>query len=245
MGGKSLHRFDIYSYTAFGAEWINHEWLAELMMFFVYSIFGSAGLLIGKLFVGFAIIYILSLIASRRSCNRLVYGIVFVLCVFVMSPGFMIRPQLFTFLSVSYFLYVFHLYFERQMNLLWSLPLVMIFWVNCHGGFLVGAGMFPVVVGCEYVTCRMRNKDKAHLRRMVFWLFLTEASILINPYGYHLLEFLYKTLSVPRGIGEWNPVTVLDFSYLRFKLLPFFFSVLSLSGIRKEDTGKLELSVLL
>jgi len=220
---KSLHRFDIYSYTAFGAEWINHEWLAELIMFFVYSTFGSAGLLMGKLFVGFAIIYILSLIASRRSCNRLVYGIVFVLCVFVMSPGFMIRPQLFTFLSVSYFLYVFHLYFERQMNLLWSLPLVMVFWVNCHGGFLVGAGMFPVVVGCEYVNCRMRNKDTAHLRRMVFWLILTEASVFINPYGYHLPEFLYKTLSVPRGIEEWYPVTVFDLSYLRFKLLALLF----------------------
>jgi len=220
---KSLHRFDIYSYTAFGAEWINHEWFAELVMFFVYRTFGSAGLLMGKLLVGFAIIYILSLIASRRICNILAYGLVFVLSVFVMSPGFMIRPQLFTFLSVSYFLYVFHFYFERRMNLLWSLPLVMVLWVNCHGGFLVGVGMFPVAVVCEYITCRMRNKDTAHLRRMVFWLILTEAAVFINPYGYHLPEFLYKTLSVQRGIGEWNPVTVFDLSYLRLKLLALFF----------------------
>jgi hypothetical protein len=220
---KSLHRFDIYSYTAFGAKWINHEWLAELIMFFVYRTLGSVGLLTTKLLVGFAIIYILSLIAFRRNCNILVCGLVFVLSVFVMSPGFMIRPQLFTFLSVAYFLYVFHLYFERNMNFLWTLPLNMALWVNCHGGFLVGFGMFPVAVGCEYLTCRMRNKNTTHLRRMVFWLILTEAAVLINPYGYHLPEFLYKTLSVPRGIGEWNPVTVFDLSYLRFKLLALLF----------------------
>ena len=68
---KSLHRFDIYSYTAFGAEWINHEWLAELLMFSMYSTFGSAGLLMGKLFVGFAIIYILLLIASPKKLQSL------------------------------------------------------------------------------------------------------------------------------------------------------------------------------
>jgi len=220
---KSLTRFDIYSYTAFGGEWINHEWLAELLMFFTYRTFSSAGLLLGKLLVGFGVIYILSLIAYRRNCNIFVYGLVFVLSVFVMSPGFMIRPQLFTFLAVSYFLYVFHLYFERHVNRLWTLPLVMVLWVNCHGGFLVGLGMFPVAVGCAYVTRRMRRRDTAHLRRVVFWLIVTELSVLINPYGYHLPEFLYKTLSVPRGIGEWYPVTVLDFSYLRFKLLALLF----------------------
>jgi hypothetical protein len=220
---KSLNRFDVYSYTAFGAEWINHEWLVELLMFFVYRTFGSAGLLAGKLLVGFAIVYILSLIASRRNCNILVYGLVFVLSVFVMSPGFMIRPQLFTFLAVSYFLYVFHLYFERRMNLLWTLPLMMVLWVNCHGGFLIGFGMFPVAVGCEYMACFMRRKNTAYLRPMLFWLVLTEASVLVNPYGYHLLEFLYETLSLPRGIGEWSPVTVLDLSYFRFKLAALLF----------------------
>jgi hypothetical protein len=220
---KALHRFDIYSYTAFGSEWINHEWLSELIMYFTYHVFGSPGLLMGKLLVGFSIVYILSKISFHRAFEPLVYGMVFVLSVFVMSPGFMIRPQILTFLFAACFLYSFHLYLERGKNLLWSLPLVMIIWVNCHGGFLIGAGMFPVAVGGEYIACRVKNKNTGHLKRMVFWLILTEAAVFINPYGYHLLGFLYKTLSVPRGIGEWNPVNVFDLSYLRFKLLALLF----------------------
>ena len=221
----AFQRVDIYSYTASGSEWINHEWLSELIMYFAYHIFGPPGLLLGKLLVGFSIVYLLSKISFYRACEPLVFGIVFVLSVFVMCPGFMIRPQILTFLFVSYFLYIFHMYLEREKNLLWSLPFIMIVWVNCHGGFLIGVGMFPVAVGCEYLTCRMRNKDTAHLRRMVFWLILTEAAVFINPYGYHLLSFLYETLSVPRGVSEWDPVTVFDLSYFRFKLLALLFLI--------------------
>ena len=219
----AFQRVDIYSYTAFGSEWINHEWLSELIMYFVYHIFGSPGLLIGKLLVGFSIVYLLSKICFHRACEPLVYGMVFVLAVFVMCPGFMIRPQILTFLFASYFLYSFHLYLERGKNLLWSLPIIMVIWVNCHGGFLIGAGMFPVAVGCEYIICRVKNKGAGHLRRMVLWLILTEAAVFINPYGYHLLGFLYETLRIPRGISEWDPVTVFDLSYFRFKLLAFLF----------------------
>ena len=35
---KGLNRFDIYSYTAYGREWINHEWISELVMYFVFHI---------------------------------------------------------------------------------------------------------------------------------------------------------------------------------------------------------------
>jgi hypothetical protein len=192
-------------------------------MYFVYRVFGSPGLLIGKLLVGFSIVYLLSKICFHRTCEPLVYGMVFVLSVFVMCPGFMIRPQLLTFLFTACFLYTFDLYFDKGKNLLWSLPIIMVVWVNCHGGFLVGAGMFPVAVGCEYAACRLRGRDTRHLRRMIFWLLLTEAAVFINQYGGHLLKFLHKTLSMSRGVTEWAPVTVFDLSYIRFKLLALLF----------------------
>ncbi|MBL7224784.1 MAG: hypothetical protein ISS59_01505 [Desulfobacteraceae bacterium] len=239
----AFQRVDIYSYTAFGSEWINHEWLSELVMHFVYSVFGSPGLLIGKLLVGFLIVHLLSKISFHRVCEPLVYGMLFVLSVFVMCPGFMIRPQILTFLFISYFLYSFYLYLERGKNLLWSLPLIMIVWVNCHGGFLIGAGMFPVAVGCEYITCRMRNRDTGHLRRMIFWLVLTEAAVFINPYGYHLLGFLYETLSIPRAVTEWDTVTVFDLSYLRFKLLALLF--LSSFFIRNRERRYWEVGIII
>jgi hypothetical protein len=50
---------------------------------------------------------------------------------------------------------------------------------------------------------------------------LTEVSMFLNPYGYHLLIFLYKTLGFPRNIDEWSSIGIFDLTYLRFKLLAF------------------------
>jgi len=234
---------DVYSYTAFGAQWINHEWLSELVMSLVYHAFGSPGLLVAKLLVGFSIVCLLSSICFHRTCQPLVYGTVVVLCIFVMSPGFMIRPQLVTFLFTALFLYVLHLYLDRGRNLLWSLPLVMVAWVNSHGGFVIGLGMFPVVLASEYVVCRMRKRDMGHLRPILFWMVLTGASVLINPYGWRLLTFLYDTLTLPRDITEWAPVTLFDLSYIRFKLVSLLFVLTFL--IRNEERRYWEAGIIL
>lgn len=220
---RGLHYHDLYSYTAYGREWINHEWLSELLMYLVYHAFGSPGLLIGKLMVGFAIILLLSRITSHRTHTPFVYCLVFVLCAFVMSPGFMVRPQLFTYLFTALFLYVFYQYLEREKNLLWSLPLIMVLWVNCHGGSLIGLGMFPVVVVSEAISCHFKKRDGAYLKALFFWMIITEVTVFINPYGYHLWVFLYETISIPRNISEWYPISIFNLSYLRFKLLALLF----------------------
>ncbi len=238
----ALNRFDIYSYTAFGSAWINHEWLSELFMSLVYQALGSPGLLIGKLLVGFAIIYLLSQISFHRHCHPFVYGVVFVLAVFVMSPGFMIRPQILTYLFTAYYLYVFHMYLERGKNLLWSLPIIMILWVNCHGGFLVGAGIYPVVVAGELITRCRKNKGAGSLWTLLIWLVLTEASVFVNPYGDRLLTFLYESLSLPRWVGEWNPVGIFDLSHLRFKMLVLLFMASCL--FRNKDRRYWEIGII-
>lgn len=82
------------------------------------------------------------------------------------------------------------------------------------------------------IRCRLRKEGSRHIRTLVIWMVLTEASVLINPYGYHLLTFLYKTLSTPRNIWEWDPISIFDFSYLRFKILTILV-LLSLSWNRR------------
>ncbi len=240
---KAFARTDIYSYTAYGREWINHEWLSELLMYFVYENFGSPGLLIGKLLVGFAIIFLLSQISFHRTPHPLVYSLVFILAVFVMSPGFMTRPQILTFFFTALFLYILHLYFEKQKNLLWLLPIIMILWVNSHGGFLIGAGILPVVLGSEIITGSFKKRKKGDLRTLIFWCVMTEISVLANPYGYRLMVFLYQSLSLPRNIGEWEAVGILDFSYLRFKL--FAILVLVTLFLQREKNRYWEIGIII
>lgn len=240
---KAFARVDIYSYTAYGREWFNHEWLSELLMYAVFTIFGSPGLLVGKLTAGLIIIVLLSTISFHRTHNPLVYGFVFVIAIFIMSPGFMTRPQILSFLFTALYLFIFHLYFERQKNLLWLMPLVMILWVNSHGGFLIGAGILPVVLGSEIITGSFKKRKKGDFRLLIFWCVMTEISVLANPYGYRLLVFLYQSLSLPRNIGEWEAVGILDFSYLRFKL--FAILVLVTLFLQREKNRYWEIGIII
>jgi len=219
---KVIPRFDIYSYTAFGAEWINHEWLSEVLIWQTFNLLGSPGLLIGKMIIGLITVSAISIISYNRKSHFLIYGLIFVISVFIMSPGFMTRPQLATFLFTSLFFLVIHLYLERRINLLWILPLIMIFWVNSHGGFLIGAGVLPIVVALESLNCFIKKRDRSHLRSLILWMIIAEASSLINPYGIHLLSFLYRTITLQRSITEWDPVSLFDPSYMRLKIFSLF-----------------------
>ena len=239
---KSFPWVDTYSFTAYGREWFNHEWLSELIMYLVFHFFGSSGLLIGKLFIGLSIVFLLFKICRYRTDNVLIYGIVFVIAISIISPGFMTRPQVVTFLFVCIYLFVFHLFFERRKNLLWLLPPIMILWVNMHGGFLIGAGMLPVVLLSELFFGELKERKRRYFLTLLFWFILTEVAILANPYGYRLLVFLYKTLSLPRNISEWESINLLNLDYLRFKL--FALSVLLVLFIRTGEKRCWEISII-
>ena len=220
---KALPQTDPYSFTAYAQPWINHEWLAELIFYLTYRYLGDAGLLFGKLGIGLVIVLLLCKVCTFRKRNPVIYAGVMILAISVMSPGFMIRAQVFSFLFFTIYLYVLHLYFGKRKNLLFLLPCLMALWVNLHGGFLMGWALLSTVIGWKtlaHFVFRNRNKQLGVLWQ---WFLVTTTAMLLNPYGYKLLVFLYSTLSVPRQISEWNPVSLLDLSYPHLKILGFLF----------------------
>lgn len=232
---KGLVRVDPYSFTAYGQPWIDHEWLAELIFFATYRYLGDAGLLFGKLGTGLFIVAVLCKICTFRKQLPLVYAAVMVLAISVISPGFMIRPQVFSFLFFSFFLYVLYLYFAERKNLLFLLPCLMALWVNLHGGFLMGWALLATVVTWKTLAHFIFGKKNKRLGPLWLWFLLTSVSTLLNPYGFQLLVFLYKTLSLPRQISEWNPVPLLDLSYPHLKLLALLFLVTLCAKPRQRE----------
>jgi len=231
----ALECTDPYSFTTPGTTWINHEWLTELLFFFFYQNFGDSGLLVGKLLIGIAVIVIIAAICRYRQQHPLVLVLVMVPAIISISPGFMIRPQLASYLLFTLFLFVLHLYFSSNDNRLWVLPPLMVLWVNLHGGFLMGIVLMGVVVGWQTLSALSTgNREKPlHYIWMVFCLTLLAS--LVNPYGYKLHSFLFNSLKIERAISEWAPVTLLDFSFPAFKLLMIAFIITALREYKKNN----------
>lgn len=232
---KNLPRTDPYSFTAQGQTWINHEWLTELVFYFVYANLGDAGLLFGKLLIGLVIVGLLWKICCLRTVNTLVFGFVTALALAVMAPGFMIRPQVFSFLFFTLFLTIVHLYLQQWKNRLFLLPCFMVLWVNLHGGFLIGLALLGLVVAWKTLTRFISGKEDLPLEPLWLWVFVTAAATLVNPYGYKLLFFLYKSLSMSRDISEWRPVHLWDLSYLHLKVLMVVFAGTLLRSPKKWE----------
>lgn len=195
---KHVPRMDSYSYSSPGAEWIDHEWLSELVFYKVFSRFGGAGLVLLKTSAGILTALLLLMSVSGKT-KSVIMRLAFLLLSFsIISFGFLTRPQIFTYLFFTA-LMVFLDRFRSTGNRAWiyPLPLVFLVWANSHGGFVAGLAalaLFYLVISVK------KGLDPALSAVCALSLLAT----LVNPYGVELWGFLFRSLSSPRPyLYEW------------------------------------------
>lgn len=240
LDGHGLPREDVFSYTAPGAPFYDHEWLADLIFALLYGLGGSAALIAFKLTAG-AIMLLAMLDAIRSTADRLTLGArphplvvagVLIAALAVISPGATFRPQLFTmtFLALEGALL---LRGDRRLRAgailpveIAVLPVLLLVWANVHGGFLVGLGLFGLYCAATIVEGML---DRVTARSSVFTMralvvlaatgLVAVAAPLVNPYGIELYLYLANTLDMHDEITEWYPVSLLSTEFFRFKLV--------------------------
>jgi hypothetical protein len=210
----SLPATNEYSYTAPDHPWVNHEILAECIFAAAYDRFGSPGLLLLKLGAGLVTLSLMARASATRTSAPLVWAGALFVCASLMAWGYLIRPQIFSFLGLA-IVWERILTYEgrRVLRSLLPLPLVIAVWVNTHGGVLAGLGVLLV-----YVAVRVWSVDSPTERLGLFALAaLCIAAIFANPYGIVLPRFLLQDVAHARPISEWLPIPLFDGSAALFK----------------------------
>lgn len=127
QGGKLPPR-NLYSYTAPNHTWIIHEWLAEVFIFGIYHLFGSPGLVLLKVALGGGgIVWILNPIIKKRTVFPAFRILTLAWMMAILSPGFNVRPQLFTYFLFAPFIFLFYRYEERGQAVLYWIPSLTVF----------------------------------------------------------------------------------------------------------------------
>jgi len=216
LSQHALPRTDTYSYTATGAPWVNHEWLAQVLFALAYRVGGSSGLLLLKVALAAATCAAGWALIRRRTAAAWVWGPAGVLLMAVLSRGFAIRPQIFTYAATACTLWILDDPAHRGRRL-WVVPALLAVWVNVHGGFIVGLALLGGVALWTTVT-RQRGA-----RRL--WVALAAAlpCTALNPYGAELPVYVWRELSRDHPITEWQPVAVGDPSQWAFVALLVLF----------------------
>lgn len=185
---------DPFSFTMQGAKWIDQEWISELVLYEVESVFGFEGLSYLSLTLGFflSLVIFFGLLKISDSPSRvLIYtSVVLLLSAFRLQ---LMRPELFGYIYFSLFIAVLMRVRAFSLSVLFFLMILQVVWVNTHSSAILG----PVVV--------FIFGFKKH------WLFVASflllISMMLNPFGIDVLTYPLEHLTshgVISRVSDWK-----------------------------------------
>ena len=220
----SFIRRDMYSFTAFGAPWMNHEWLAELPFYFAWRWLGTAGLYAAVLCAVEAILFGVFYLALRSSGNTKSALLVAMVAAALSTVSYGPRTLLFGWVCLIVELLIFER-MRRDEAAIWGLPVLFLVWVNTHGSWLIGMVLFFVFVVCGSLNFRMGFVEntawpRATTRKLSIAYLLSLCALFINPYGWRLVAYpfnlaFHQKLNIA-NVEEWRS---LDFHTPRGRIL--------------------------
>jgi hypothetical protein len=187
--GRLITR-DPYSYSAPGHLWLNHEWLAEIFMAWLYNQFGTIGLKLMKLGCSAGVVLFLVEGMTEAGSAPIIQFVVLTCAAVTLALQVQFRPQLFTFVLLSALLASFARFNYRGHARLWLAIPMLALWANLHGGFIMGLAS----LGIFGVTVMIQDVLAGHSAvRGIKILAITAAATI-------------ATLATPYGIGAWQVV---------------------------------------
>ncbi|MFN0197557.1 MAG: hypothetical protein ACKVT0_12505 [Planctomycetaceae bacterium] len=226
---------DPFSYTAPNTVWINHEWLTEYQMGWLWNHFGNTGLWWWRN-VWVLIVFGTAAWTLHRARASVAAAVALWLFNAESLSHFVVfvRPQLATFGLFAVSLAILRMEWDTQSRRIWLLPLLMILWVNLHGGFLAGIaiqGLFLTAACAKAWYQKSLSFNGLTPLRMVSVFLLSTLATLINPYGFTMHDMLWYHLGTEQFVREWQPLWAAQQSSIYY--VPYLLLTLAAIGYRR------------
>jgi hypothetical protein len=184
----TVPRTDPFSFTAGGAEWIDHEWLFQILVAATEAVGGSTLLVVLRAVFVAALAALLFRFGVRSGLDPPVALVLTTLCLYGARIRFFLRPELFTLLIVPAVVW---LYIDRggggDRRWLLKLALLMMIGANAHAGVLVAPPLLAVLWFGEWFRSRLAPKVKrASLASGALGVAVAAIAPVLNPYGWRL-----------------------------------------------------------
>ena len=240
---------DPYSFHYPPLKWTAHEWLSEVIMAAIYRTTGLSGVVLFFALVLATTHWLLFQILRNQLNDIFLCATVTLLATSASSTHWLARPHAFSLLFALIWCTCLDRFQYRHQKTLAYLPLLMIVWVNLHGGFMIGL-IFLVIYfmgNIFYALIRTGTNRAQHIRKaksLGLVLLATLLACLINPYGWEILLFPIRVMS-DRFIMD----RVTEFLSPNFhEVLPFKYMLLITIGalaLSRTSLNVIEVSLLL
>ena len=212
LAAGSVPTRDVFAYTPTVDPCVHHEWGAGAVFYALSVTMGSAGLTLlkygGALLAGVGC----WVLAKRRGGSDEVFALLAPVAILCGCIGFFsVRAQMFTLLFTLCLLHL--LEQDRQGRRGWVLvwlPLYVV-WLNMHGGFLVGVGLFGIYAlgrgAQEFARHRSLGEAFQATRHLLVVVVAMAMLFPANPYGWNYAPYLWHALRLDRPfIAEWQAI---------------------------------------
>jgi hypothetical protein len=206
-----LGKPDTWAFTTQGHIWLNQNWGADLIFYFINQSFKSFGLLLLKaiLISGCAVFMVLCALKRRVPLviATIAAGVMLLASCYYME----LRPYLFTLMCAPLLLWLLYLTLQKP-SYIWFAVALILFWTNLHGGFIYGLGMIWLWAFCLILPAVLEDGAQGVNK---YWqvaagaLAATLLAGFANPFGLKNLShpFLIATSkSWQLAITEWKPL---------------------------------------
>jgi hypothetical protein len=152
----SLRPPDAFTYTIAGQQVPDFEWLYEVILWAVWSVFGFGGL---KLLKTILVLTPLLLVAWRLRTAGVRWravGLGLTAAVFVLTPVWNLRPLYCTTIGLLLVSGWLHDHCTGRRPLTWWLPIAMLLWANLHPGVVLGQALLCGAMGWEWLNRRIK-----------------------------------------------------------------------------------------
>src|SRR5450755_168111 len=202
---RAITRTDLFSSTMSGHAWYAWEWFYDVIIAAIHHWLGLNGVVFFTALAITATFAIALHVGLKRGGGLPILMALLVLSIGAASIHFLARPHVLSWLLTVIW---FHL-LDSDANaespkgfrrLFWY-PLLMLFWTNLHGGFLLGLVLiilYGVGEAIDFGLSRdslIRALSRTKVSRFIAVFFLSFLASLINPFGYKLYTHIYEYLT--------------------------------------------------
>ena len=176
---RQVPRTDVLSFTSADTPWM-YPPFAGVLFYMIYSAFGYAGLSWG---CALACLAVVAYLVRRGDMASTVLAL---LAIGPIATRTAARADLFSTVFFALFWGELWAYQRERVSRLWLLPVIMLFWVNFHPGFIAGLaaiGAFLLIELSMLLFADERQAALSRLRRAWPWLASCGLATLVNPWG--------------------------------------------------------------
>lgn len=215
---------EIFSYTSFGTKFRNIGWLGQYLMYLTFRWGGPDALIGFKVVITLLVSLLLYRTGRILGAPRIWAALLMLFVVYAQLWRFVERTQLFTYLLLALFSYVYHGWRTSKLpeGVIWLVPVIIGGWDLFHGS-AYGLLFLGSIVAGESASRIFKTRAELYpgmkplppdrFRKLVFSTLLALFLITVNPHGLlhgnlHLIGNVINGKTFASDIGEFLPTTL-------------------------------------